>query len=98
MESSAEKSAEKTEALYFKNGIKSRVQDAFDQQNLIWIQMPLSHFDFGNGTSCDIAPQKLQLRRQSILGHMLGFPELPYVVSDSGFNLLVHATCPLHLY
>ena len=65
-------------------------EDLLDEHDLVRVQMPLSHFDFGYGTAGDVASAELEPGGQRILGHAGLLPQTAKVLADPCFNFLVH--------
>lgn len=58
--------------------------------------MPLSHFDFCQGTSRHITTPGLKLRGQLFLGKAPRFPDAADVLSNEILKFLIHLILPVH--
>lgn len=82
----------------FKNLVVGGVKNFADEDDLIWVQVPLTDLDLGHGTAGDVAAKKLQLGGQSILGDTFGFSDFSDILADFVLDFLIHNITILHLY
>ena len=73
-------------SLNFKNRFVGCVQYFSYQNNLIWIQVSLSYFNFCYSTSCYVAAVHLELCGKSVLGHSFIFPNFTNITAYFVFD------------
>lgn len=63
-------------------------------KEFICIDVTLSYFNFGKGTSCNVATANLKFCRKLFLCHISLFAKHTYVVSEAFFIVCIHSTSP----
>ena len=81
-----------------KNTVVGGIEDFAEQEDLVGVEVPLAHFDLGHGAPGYIAALELEFRRQGVLGHAPGLPDISDILADLVLDFLIHSITILHLY
>ena len=81
-----------------KNLVVGGIENLAEQEDFVGVEVPLAHFDLGYGAPGYIAALELEFRRQGVLGHTPGLPDISDILADLVLDFLIHSITILHLY